>query len=242
MQKTFWEFSAWFESSGWQSEESLIVKLPWSWSIQCLRKFIYGKVRWSTWCNYCTLGRTFSPQTNITLERYVFQNVRQNADENIYQFYIRVKEQAMKCDFGATLDTEIKKHIILATNNNKLQRYCCRNQDVTLQQLLLHAKSLEDAESQAREIKKMTENVAVVILTRQRQPSQLIQFGEDSTKGGKSSHELGRKTCFQYGRNYPDSRDCPAKGKKCNKCQKEGHFGGCWRSKIRSQGSKNPSN
>ena len=108
----------------------------------------------------------FSPQTNITLERYVFQNVRQNADENIHQFYIRVKEQAMKCDFGATLDTEIKKHIILATSNNKLQRYCCRNQDVTLQQLLLHAKSLEDAESQAREIKKMTENVAAVNLTR----------------------------------------------------------------------------
>ena len=65
----------------------------------------------------------FFPQNNITYERYVFQNLRQNVDENIHQFYIRVKEQAVKCDFGAALNTEIKQQIILTTNN-KLRRYC----------------------------------------------------------------------------------------------------------------------
>ena len=89
----------------------------------------------------------FLPQNNITYERYEFQNVRQNVDENIHQFYIRVKEQVVKYDFGATLDTEIKQQIILATNNNKLRRYRFRNQGINLQQLLLHVKSLEDAES-----------------------------------------------------------------------------------------------
>ena len=69
------------------------------------------------------LDRHFLPKNNITYERYVFQNVRQNVDENIYQFYIRVKERAVKCDFDATLDTEIKQQIILVTNNNKLQLY-----------------------------------------------------------------------------------------------------------------------
>ena len=34
----------------------------------------------------------FLPQNNITYDRYVFPNVRQNVDENIHQFYIRVKE------------------------------------------------------------------------------------------------------------------------------------------------------
>ena len=124
----------------------------------------------------------FLPQNNITYERYEFQNVRQNVDENIHQFYIRVKEQVVKYDFGATLDTEIKQQIILATNNNKLRRYRFRNQDIKLQQLLLHVKSLEDAESQATEIEKITKNVAAVNLARQRQPSQLTQFGKDSPK------------------------------------------------------------
>ena len=124
----------------------------------------------------------FLPQNNITYERYEFQNVRQNVDENIHQFYIRVKEQVVKYDFGATLDTEIKQQIILATNNNKLRRYRFRNQGIKLQQLLLHVKSLEDAESQATEIEKITKNVAAVNLARQRQPSQLTQFGKDSPK------------------------------------------------------------
>ena len=124
----------------------------------------------------------FLPQNNITHERYEFQNVRQNVDENIHQFYIRVKEQVVKYDFGATLDTEIKQQIILATNNNKLRRYRFRNQDIKLQQLLLHVESLEDAESQATEIEKITKNVAAVNLARQRQPSQLTQFGKDSPK------------------------------------------------------------
>ena len=44
----------------------------------------------------------------------------------------------------------------------------------------------------------MTENVAAVNLTRQRQPSQLImQLGKNIPKGRKSSHDLSRKTCFQ---------------------------------------------
>ena len=63
----------------------------------------------------------FLPQNNITYEHYVFQNVQQNVDENIHQFYTHVKEQLVKCDFGATLDTEIKQQIILATNSNNLQ-------------------------------------------------------------------------------------------------------------------------
>ena len=95
---------------------------------------------------------------------------------------------------------------------------------------------------QAREIEKITENVAAVNLTRQWQPSQLTQFSEDTPKGGKNSHEWSHKTCFQCGGNYPHSRDCQAKGKKCSKCQKEGHFERCCRSKIRSWGSKKPSN
>ena len=74
---------------------------------------------------------------------------------------------------------------------------------LTLQQLLLHAKSLEDAESQARAIAKMTENVAAVNLTRQRQPSQVTRFGMGTPKGGKRSHDSSRKNMFSMWRKLP---------------------------------------
>ena len=53
---------------------------------------------------FALLDGSLLPQNNITHERFVFQNVRQNVDENIHQFYMRVKEQAVKSDFGATLE------------------------------------------------------------------------------------------------------------------------------------------
>ena len=80
---------------------------------------------------------------------------------------MRVKEQVVKRDFVVTLDTEIKQQIVLETNKNKLQQYCFQNQNVMLQQPLLHGKSLKDAGDQAREIAKMTENIAAVNLIRQ---------------------------------------------------------------------------
>ena len=86
----------------------------------------------------------------------------------------------------------------------------------------------------------MTENVAAVNLTRQQQPSQLTRFGKNTPKAGNSRHDLSHKLCFQCGRKYPHSRDCPAKGKKFIKCQKEGRFERCPRSKTRSKGSKKP--
>ena len=94
----------------------------------------------------------------------MFRNFKQNSDERIQQCYIRVKQQALKCDFGDT-NSEIKQQLILATNSNKLSRYCFRNPDITLENLLTYAKTLEDAESQAEEIEKISKDVEDVNFT-----------------------------------------------------------------------------
>ena len=49
-------------------------------------------------------------------------------------------QQALKCDFGDR-NSEIKQELILATNGNKLRRYCFRNRDITLENLLTYAKN-----------------------------------------------------------------------------------------------------
>ena len=45
------------------------------------------------------------------------------------------------------------------TSSNKLKRYCFRNPEIALGNLLAYAKSLENAESRAEEIKKMFKHV-----------------------------------------------------------------------------------
>ena len=47
----------------------------------------------------------------------------------------------------------------------------------------------------------MTENIAAVNLTRQRQPSELTRLGKNTPKGVKSSHDSSCKACFQCGGN-----------------------------------------
>lgn len=62
----------------------------------------------------------FNPKKNIDYEVYLFRKLKQEQDENMHQFYVRVKQQGNKCDFGANLEKEIKQQLVLPTNNNKL--------------------------------------------------------------------------------------------------------------------------
>ena len=39
------------------------------------------------------LDGQFAPKNNISYERYLFRNFKQNSNEKIHQFYIRVKQQ-----------------------------------------------------------------------------------------------------------------------------------------------------
>ena len=69
------------------------------------------------------LDNNFKQKANISYEIYKFRNLKQQTDETTQQFYIRVKEHAMKCEFDGNIAKEIKQQIEVSTNNNKLRRY-----------------------------------------------------------------------------------------------------------------------
>ena len=72
------------------------------------------------------LDNYFQPKTNTSYETYIFRQLKQNTDETITQYYLRLKEQAAKCNFD-NKDREIKQQIEQHTVNNKLRRYAFRN-------------------------------------------------------------------------------------------------------------------
>ena len=162
----------------------------------------------------------FAPKSNISYERYLFQNFKQNFDEKIHQFYIRDKQQALKCDFGDT-NSEIKQQLILATNSNKLRRYCFCNRDITLGNLLTYAKTLEDTESQAEKIEKISKGVEDVNFPkRSKKQYKVDKRAKEVGKGGyfrrKSSQNSTQNTCFRCGGSYPHTAQCAAIEKTCN--------------------------
>ena len=105
----------------------------------------------------------FKPKSNISYEIYTFRRIKQNADETISKFFIRVKQQAVKCDFGENLDNETKQQMILATTSTQLRRYCFQNPDITLEEFLTYVRTLEDAECKAAEVDKGLPNGPVDI-------------------------------------------------------------------------------
>ena len=131
----------------------------------------------------------------------------------------------MKCDFGDT-NSEIKHQLILATNSNKLRRYCFHNPDITLENLLTYTKTLEDAESQAEEIETMFKDVEDVNFTRKSKKQNKAdegakEIGKSGYFGKKVNQDSTQKTYFRCGSGYPRMAQCPAIEKTCNHCHKK---------------------
>ena len=134
----------------------------------------------------------------------------------------------MKWDIG-DVNSEIKQQLIFSTNSNNLRRYCFCNPDITLENSSTYAKTLEDAESQAEEIEKMSKDVEDVNFTRKSKKQNKAdegakEIGKDGYFGRKSSQDSTRKTCFRCGSGCPHTAQCPAIGKTCNQCHKKSHF------------------
>ena len=56
------------------------------------------------------LDNYFQPKTTTSYETYIFRQLKQNTDDTITQYYLRLKEQAAKCNFD-NKDREIKQQI-----------------------------------------------------------------------------------------------------------------------------------
>ena len=77
------------------------------------------------------------------------------------------------------------------TSSNELRRYCFSNPEIALGNLLADAKSLEDAESRAEEIKKMLKHVEDVNWTRKsKKQNKIDKRAKDIGKGKR----FGRKS------------------------------------------------
>lgn len=173
----------------------------------------------------------FSPKKNIDYEVYTFRKLKQQPDENIHQFYIRLKQQANKCDFGTNLDKELKQQIVLSTHNSKIRKHAFKNTAISLADLLIYGKHLEDADQQADDVERsMNPQEEINRLTKK---LETLRGKNLSSRGNSSSRKDNYKTCYRCGNDYPHSQACLAEGKECNKCHKIGHFARCCKSSAR---------
>jgi len=59
-----------------------------------------------------TLDAYFTPQVNVPYERHMFRQMRQEENETVDQFVVRLSNQAANCEFGTSKNEQIRDQII----------------------------------------------------------------------------------------------------------------------------------
>lgn len=150
----------------------------------------------------------FKPKVLYVLERAKFRAIEQNPNERIDSFLMRLREQGSRCNFGNCLEIMIIDQIISKCRSEKLKEKL-KEKDFTLARAHTIAVSLE-LQGGSKEV---TVNWV------------------DSKKKWKQHTANVVQACYSCGRagHISTSERCPAKGKRCRKCNSVGHFENCCR-------------
>lgn len=186
------------------------------------------------------LNAFFLAKKNATYERHQFRLLKQESDEKIGTFAMRLRAQAERCSFGGNADEHIKDQLIEKCLSPKLRIDMLRCGDANLEKILNTAMNFEAIEEQRKafegtasqtnntpsEVNKIEDKATAV---ESKQPPSFDDKQMECTRCGFTGH-----------RSFEDK--CPAKGKTCNKCGGKDHFSRKCRSKKRrpnwSQGQK----
>ena len=167
------------------------------------------------------LTEHFEPQKNLLHETYLFRQARQEPNETLGQFHVRLQNLASRCEFGDRKDFEIFLQIVTHGTSSRLRKKALRDPKYTLKEMLLECQRDETSTQQASSIES---NIG---------PKQELHRVIHSQPQKRAVND---KQCRQCGGSYPHkNQPCPATGKICHKCGKKNHFAKYCMSKTQQQ-------
>ena len=173
----------------------------------------------------------FSPKKNVEFERFKFREEKQRQGETVDSFHLRLQQLAKTCDFKEKY-AEIKSQIIRGCLSSRLRRKALR-EEISLKELLDHARASELSEKQALSIEKSSQPNFVNSDHNSEEVNKVSTRGNQNKFKPHKSFKPSTKECYFCGGKYPHENKCPASDKKCNYCHKIGHFEKCCHSKSR---------
>lgn len=92
----------------------------------------------------------FAPKRNTTYERHVFRQMKQDSDERIEIFAMRLRTQAERCDFGDQLESNIKDQLTEGCSSSLLRRKILERGEDDFDAILKLAKVIEAVSEQQK--------------------------------------------------------------------------------------------
>ncbi|KII69612.1 hypothetical protein RF11_10199 [Thelohanellus kitauei] len=100
-----------------------------------------------------TMSRKYGKHRNVVYERFKFTHIYRRADQSRKDFESTLREGAVYCDFGSTLELRICDQFIMAVNEQSIQQDLIKlfsSNDAKAEEVIPHAEvafnSMKDAE------------------------------------------------------------------------------------------------
>lgn len=163
------------------------------------------------------LNEFFEPKKNSTYERHMFRVLKQEKEEKVGMFAMRLRLQAEKCDFGDTIEDNIKDQIIEKCLSTKMRRELLKLGDTNLDKVLRSAKIFEAIEEQSKTFDHSDKHGPMENVNK-------IEWKSNFKQNTTNKHQqIECSRCGYTGHRSSDEK-CPARGKNCNKCNGRNHF------------------
>lgn len=181
------------------------------------------------------LTHHFAPKQNTSYERHTFRKMSQRKDERMDEFVMRLRIQADRCEFGRKIDENIKDQVTGGCNSDKLRRKILERNHKSLESVLKLCRVHEAVAIQEKSFgadtkeSKSSEEIPEVCNIEDRKNNRQHHYAEHHKKVGSDRYECSR--CASKGHKSDDDK-CPAKGRKCERCGKIGHYARKCRSRI----------
>ena len=167
------------------------------------------------------LDAHFRAEDNVPYERHVFRQLALNQGETADKFVVRLRKQSRHCNFGAALEENLQDQLIEKLSDLEKKK----------KQLEVNNITLEAAIEKVRKWEASSEQASQMVM-----PSQGPGAAANVVEESSGHRSKGKGVCFNRGKegHFAQDRNCPARGRKCSKCGKYGHYGSC------CKGGRNP--
>ncbi|CAM4513401.1 unnamed protein product [Leuciscus chuanchicus] len=100
-----------------------------------------------------TLKNHFEPKPLLIAERFRFNHCNQRADETVTEYAAELKQCAVSCEFGATLDEALRDRFVSGIRNEACQRRLLSESNLTFARAFEIALSMETAEKDTQQLR-----------------------------------------------------------------------------------------
>lgn len=174
------------------------------------------------------LREQFSKKVSVFKERIEFYDLRQLENETVKDFYVRLKNKAIECKFGNTLNEVLRDRFVSGLKRGSiLDRVCEEEHTVKLDDILQVALKKEAAlaSSYAHPVHKLDFHKEKKTFKKQSSSTQKNGTpSNDKGSGGKRDQAKENQKCRSCGEGNHNFSRCKYKTYTCKVCKKVGHL------------------